>query len=269
MSISLAQTDSKSPDFYVVPHSDSCLADWQQEKAPGLVLSLTSDTHTPQFTLDPRKIRLNRLSRSVMTAARLIVEDLEAEKIRFKAWFITMTYRPGVAWEPLHITETLKRVREWCNRQGVKFRYVWVAEIQEKRKAKEGGHCVHYHLMVFLPVGLHLPKFDKRGWWMHGSTQTVHAKKPVGYMAKYASKGGDAGYFPKGCRLHGCGGLVLKSRWIRTWWMCPRYVRETWPEPSNCPRRAVGGGWLSKLTGDWIPAKYKLLSFNPLTVGLA
>ena len=236
---------------------------------PGLVLSLTSDTLPETFELDPVKMRLNRLSRSVKTSARLIVEDLEAEKIRFRAWFITMTYASGIAWQPLHITETLKRVRQWCDRQGVKFRYVWVAEIQTKRKAKEGGHCVHYHLMVFLPKKLSLPKFDKKKWWKHGSTQTVIAIKPVGYIAKYASKGGDAGYFPKGCRLHGCGGLVLKSRWIRAWWMCPAYVREWWPESEYRPSRAVGGGWLSKLTGDWRASKYKIIKFNPLTIRLA
>jgi hypothetical protein len=100
-------------------------------------------------------------------------------------------------------------------------------------------------------------------------TQTALAKNPVGYLAKYASKGGDAGYFPKGCRLHGCGGLTLKSRWQRTWWMCPRYVREWWPEPSDRPARAVGGGWISKLTGDWRAAKYKILTFNPLVIALA
>jgi len=265
MTISLAQTDFKSPDYYLGLEIKTL----QAQIDSGLVLSLTSDTVTDKFQLDPRKIRLNRLSRSVMTSARLIVEDLEAEKIRFRSWFITMTYAPGIAWQPLHITETLKRVRQWCDRQGVKFRYVWVAEIQTKRKAKEGGHCVHYHLMVFLPVGLQLPKFDKRGWWAHGFTQTVLAKKPVGYIAKYASKGGDAGYFPKGCRLHGCGGLALKSRWYRTWWMCPRYVREWWPEYSERPARAAGGGWISKLTGDWRAAKYKIITFNPLVIGLA
>lgn len=261
MTVILAQIDFKSPEFYEMqcpaPALDS-----------GLVLSLTSDTQQTQFTLDPRKIRLNRLTRSVMTSARLIVEDMEMEKIRFRSWFITMTYAPGIAWQPLHITQTLKRVRSWCDRQGVKFRYVWVAEIQEKRKVRDGGHCVHYHLMVFLPVGLRLPKFDKRQWWPHGITQTVLAKKPVGYIAKYASKGGLAGYFPKGCRLHGCGGLALKSRWNRTWWMCPRYVREWW-QPLERPSRAVGGGWVSKLTGDWRASKYKIITFNPLVVQLA
>jgi hypothetical protein len=211
-------------------------------------------------------MRLRHLAKAVKTAARLHVEDLDASGSRYQAWFITLTYRDGVAWMPLHITKTLKCVREWCSRQGVKFRYVWVAEIQTKRQFRDGGHCVHYHLMVFLPRHLMLPKFDKRGWWPHGSTQTVKAIKPVGYMAKYASKGGDAGYFPKSCRLNGCGGLDLKSRWQKTWWMCPKYVREWWPEVSDRPARAAGGGWISKFTGECRAAKYKITSYNPLII---
>ena len=232
----------------------------------GLVLSTTSDTQPSSFTLDPRKIRLSRLSRSVMTSARLMVEDLEEEKIRYRSWFITLTYAPGKPWEPLHITNAIKCARQWCERQNIKFRYVWVSEIQTKRQANQGGHCVHYHLLVFLPIHLQLPKFDKRGWWPHGLTQTVHARKPVGYMAKYASKGGDAGYFPKGCRLSGFGGLQLKSRYIRSWWMCPAYVREWWPESVDRPSRASGGGWISKLSGDWRASLYKIKSFNPLVI---
>jgi len=228
----------------------------------GLVPSLTSDT----LTLDPHEIRCKRLYRAVKTSARLHEEDLQASGSRYRSWFITLTYRPGVEWEPLHITQTLKAVRSWCDRQAVDFRYVWVAEVQEKRQAREGGHCLHYHLMVFLPVGLQLPKFDKRGWWPHGFTQTVRAKKPVSYMAKYASKGSNGGSFPKGARIHGCGGLSLNSRLQRAWWLCPAYIREHWPDYSVKPSRAQGGGWVAKITGEWIPAMYRIVSYNPLVV---
>jgi hypothetical protein len=233
---------------------------------PGFIHSLTSDSRQPQILLDPRKMRLGRLSKAVKTAARMHVEDLDASGKRYQGWFITTTYRDGVEWQPKHITNCIKNVRDWCSRLGIKFRYVWVSEIQTKRQFRDGGHCVHYHIMVFLPRHLQLPKFDKRGWWPHGATQTVKAIKPVGYMAKYASKGGDAGYFPKGCRLHGCGGLDLKSRWQKTWWMCPAYVREWWPEIIDRPARSPGGGWISKLSGDWRASKYKLISFSPLII---
>jgi hypothetical protein len=46
----------------------------------------------------------------------------------FARAFLTLTYRPGVDWQPRHITECLKRMRHWVERRGVRFRYLWVAE---------------------------------------------------------------------------------------------------------------------------------------------
>jgi hypothetical protein len=227
----------------------------------GLVPSLTSDT----LILNPKEIRHKRLYRSVKTSARLHEQDMQNGGFRFRAWFVTLTYRPDTDWQPLHITDTLKCVRQWCKRQCSAFRYVWVSEVQEKRQAREGGHCLHYHVLIFLPVGLNLPKFDKRGWWPHGHTQTVRAKKPVSYMAKYASKGGNANH-PKGARMHGTGGLSSSSRLERAWWLCPAYVRDHWQDPYLKPQRAHGGGWVAKHTGEWLPAFYKIVSFNPLVV---
>lgn len=237
--------------------------DAQTGAAGGLVPSLTSDT---RLKLDSHQIRCKRLYRAVKTSARLHEEEMQADKTRFRSWFITLTYRPGVAWEPLHITKAIKSVRAWCDRLGVRFRYVWVAEVQERRQAREGGHCLHYHLLVFLPVHLQLPKFDKRGWWPHVLTQTVKANKPVAYMAKYASKGSQAGFFPKGARLHGCGGLFLDARLQRSWWLCPAYIRDYWPDYACKPQRAQGGGWIAKAIGEWIPSAYRIVSYNPLVV---
>jgi len=235
--------------------------------AGGLVPSLTSDTRQSggRYRLDPKAIRHKRLYRSVKTSARLHEQEMAASGFRFNAWFVTLTYAPGVEWEPLHITKALKAVRSWCARLNVPFRYVWVAEVQAYRQLREGGHCLHYHLLVFLPRHINLPKFDKRGWWPHGLTQTVKAVKPVSYMAKYASKGCSCSV-PKGARLHGCGGLSHASRWNRTWWLCPAYVRDYWPEPALRPIRAKGGGWLSKATGEFLPSLYAIISFNPLVV---
>ncbi|CAI8803215.1 protein of unknown function [Methylococcus capsulatus] len=216
--------------------------------------------------LDPKQGRLNRMKRGVMTAARLHQEEAEQGGFRISAWFVTLTYRDEVEWEPGHVSECLKRVRQWCERRGVRFRYVWVSEVQEERRAWYGGHCLHYHLMVFLPKRLALPKFDKQGWWKHGMTQTARLKaRGVAYIAKYASKGGKA-EFPKRVRIHGCGGLLHAARNERTWWLCPAYVREHYPSPGLKPRRCPGGGWVSKLTGEWIPSQFRIVSFWPLIV---
>ena len=206
------------------------------------------------------------MKRGVMTAARIHQEEAERGGFRVTPWFVTPTYAEGVRWDPRHVSETLKRVRQWCHRRGVVCRYVWVAEVQEKRQARFGGHCVHYHIMLFLPRSLSLPKFDKQGWWPHGSTQTVRCRvRGVGYIAKYASKG-QVAPLPKGARLHGAGGLSRSGRNERMWWLCPPYVRRQFPAAELEPRRCKGGGWVSRITGEWMPSAFRIVSFIRLVI---
>jgi hypothetical protein len=138
----------------------------------------------------------------------------------------------------------LKRMRHWVERRGVRFRYVWVAELTKAGR-------VHYHAIVWLPRGLTMPKPDKQGWWPHGFTNVQWARKGIGYLVKYATKTAlSSASFPKGCRLHGHGGLTLERRAFRAWWMLPKYQRERC-EPADRVHRAQGGGWRSSVTGEW------------------
>lgn len=209
--------------------------------------------------LGAQAARLKRMKQGTMTAARLIQAELDASGSRWIPWMITPTYRPGVEWQPEHITGLLNSMRKWADRQGFKLRYVWVAEIQQGRWMRGDsllGECVHYHLLIWCPACISPPKPDKQGWWKHGMTQRIRVKKPLSYLLKYSSKGSDVG-FPKGLRIHGCGGLCVLARNHRTWWMSPRWVRVLWSD-SDLPRRAVGGGWVSRVTGEWLPSIYKV-----------
>jgi len=111
-----------------------------------------------------------------------------------------------------------------------------------------------------------MPKADKTGWWPHGMTKTEKVQRnAVGYVAKYASKGTDD-KLPKGARLTGSGGLSLDGRLRRAWWMCPGYIRAWCPDYSDRPRRASGGGWLAKTTGDYLPSLFEVVRRYPLMV---
>lgn len=238
-------------------------------EAPGFIYSSTSlpntTTSTP-FALDRKKIRLTSLKKGVINGARLHEQDLNSQGQSHHTVFLTLTYASGVDWQPNHISDCLYQIRLWCKSRGVKFRYVWVAEIQEQRKRKfseHAGHCVHYHVMIWLPKSLQLPKPDKRGWWPHGMSKTEKARNPVGYLAKYASKGTNYD-FPPGCRLHGCGGLSMLSRLERSWWSLPSCIRGMYPDKTDKVRRAKGGGWFVHSSGEWFPALFKIISFFPL-----
>lgn len=240
----------------------------------GLVSFSTSDTEEetegePEDPLaDNRRLtlldnvagRLKRMKSGVMTAARLIFEELERSGERWQPWMITPTYRQGEEWAPHHITGLVKCMRSWAERQGFKLRYVWVAEIQEKRWAKGDSllaECVHYHLLVWVPKRFVPPKADKQGWWSHGWTNRLRVKRPLRYMLKYASKG-EGVAFPRGLRLHGCGGLNEGSRDNRVWWLSPRWVRAIWSDTDK-PRRAKGGGFISRVTQEWVPSIFKVM----------
>ncbi len=169
--------------------------------------------------------------------------------------FVTLTYRPGCQWERRHVSEFLRGLRRDLRRQGVPLRYVWVAELQERRMARSGEtarQCMHYHLAVWLPRGVLLPKPDESGLWPHGWSQVEVARRPVGYLMKYASKGTDAGTLPKGARMCGAGGLEREGRAVVRYWLLPRYQRERCMIEDDV-HRCRGGGWVSLETGEWWP----------------
>lgn len=167
----------------------------------------------------------------------------------------TGTYAPGNQWLPQHVTQTMRCYRQQAARDGVEFRYEWVAELQLRRMRRRGessAECMHYHWLVWVPNGYTFPLPDNRGWWPHGMTNVESARNPVGYLAKYASKGTEGERLPRGARISGGGGLSVTGRALAAWWLRPRYVREAFPDFLELVRRAKGGGWLNHTTGEWI-----------------
>lgn len=223
----------------------------------GLVTYKTSDT---QLLISRDESRFKRLKHAVITSARLLQEQVQEWSrggFRYKPALVTLTYRPGEEWTPGDVVSFMKSVRAYLARRKIKALYTWVAEIQQQRaETRPWDMVLHYHVMIWLPRGVTLPKPDKRGWWKHGSTKIEWARNAVSYLAKYASKGGCFERVPSGARMSGCGGLEQKRRQERSWWVAPRWVREKWGVEHR-PMRAVGGGWLSRLSGEIIRSAWR------------
>ncbi|WP_422506157.1 rolling circle replication-associated protein [Stenotrophomonas sp. GZD-301] len=227
----------------------------------GLVHSSTSDTRRVSLTLDPNHIRALRLKKSVITGARL--HDQEAKQGSFRgAWYmLTTTYRNGSDAGPRDISETLKRVRGFFNRavrlryrrHRPRFRYLWVGEL-----TKAG--VPHYHVLIWIPRGIFIPKADRAGWWPHGHTKIEKARNAVGYLAKYASKfvPDMAAAFPKGFRTHAVGGLGNESKRELRWWKAPKSARDVLGALADI-RKALGG-YVDKITGEFWPSPWKVVS---------
>jgi hypothetical protein len=189
--------------------------------APGLVQIKTSGPDHLEIGFDSESVqkrRLGRLRRTVWACGSL--QGLAAPKgFRENVWFVTLTYVGVNDWRPNHLSRCLKTIRKWCGKRNAKFRYVWVAELQQRG-------AMHYHLAIWLPKRIQLPRFDKQGWWPHGMTQRAVAKNPVGYLMKYLSKIGPLQAFPKGARIHGYGGLNQQARGICAWLNLPSWCRQ-------------------------------------------
>lgn len=158
---------------------------------------------------------------------------------------LTLTYRPDVDWASGQVSTVVRHIRQYLKRRGVDMRFVWVQEFTKKGRP-------HYHMLLWLPLGLTLPKPDKRGWWPWGMTKIEWARNAVGYIAKYASKGDSLHQPAKGARMHGNGGQTGAALMEQRWWKLPGWMRDR-VEPSDGVRRApsgTGGGFVNPDSGE-------------------
>ncbi|KQX99327.1 hypothetical protein ASD22_03425 [Rhodanobacter sp. Root480] len=180
--------------------------------------------------IDPRKARCQRLRRTITEAAKLHEREARWASDRlgrsaYRKTFITLTYRPGETWEPRHVSRFVRLMRQWFQRRGHACRFAWVGELQKRG-------ALHYHVLVWVPRRLRLPRPDQCGWWPYGMSNIETARNPVGYMVKYATKTRpeDVKRLPKGVRLHGNGGHDPARRVELRERLWPMWVAKAWDQ---------------------------------------
>lgn len=209
--------------------------------------------------IDKNIARITRLRKSLGVAAKCLHNLGDRNQ---RVWMLTLTYAgSNRQWHARHISQFLDGLRKWhYSRTGSKkVRYVWAAELQERG-------VIHYHVICWLDHALTPPKPDRPwrnrdGWqppmWRHGMSNRLESTAPVAYIMKYASKieSKNIGGFPRGARIHGCGGLDVVGRGIRRWVMWPAYVQGN----ADCSERwrpAKGGGYENASTGEILLAEF-------------
>ena len=178
-------------------------------------------------------------SRVCRAIGDMLMDETAPDGRRLGRAFLTFTYRPDVEWRPRHLTECLKRMRQWVMRRGVKPRYVWVAE-----QHKSGR--VHYHAIVWLPTRPDDAEARQARLVAARLHECAVGTKGNRLPREVRDQNRNVSYrdFPRGCRLHGHGGLSVERRIHRAWWMLPKYQRDV----ANHPIEFVvleGGGWRS------------------------
>jgi hypothetical protein len=119
----------------------------------------------------------------------------------------------------------------------------------------------HYHLLVWLPLGITLPYPDKRGWWTKGWTNQEWAKNAIGYIAKYASKGSALIQYVRGARHHGNGGMTGDALLEQRWWKLPCWLRVQVIPSDQVKRRLTsnGGGFVHPESGEVFQSPYEII----------
>lgn len=201
--------------------------------------------------IDGHLQRMRKMSRNVLTSARMLDGQARMGGHRVKCWMVTTTYAPQHDWKPKDIAKALDCFKQWCKRRGYPVRYTWKLELQ-KRGAP------HYHVMLWLPHNVDCPKFDLKGWWQWGITNRIQVFAGTKYMAKYCAKGVGDGKLPKGARIYGISGLLHDSRCELRWWNSPSYIKESL-DRFNSDVRRVTGGFINKVTGEYIEAKFEFV----------
>lgn len=197
----------------------------------------------------------------------MLEERVQRGGFRGRWLMVTPTYRDDVKWDRRHMTAYMHRMRQWFRRQRVPLHYTWVMELTKRGRP-------HYHLLVWVPRHLLLPSADKRGWWPHGMTRTEKARNAVGYLAKYASKLGDAHNvgdveedgsvswrsFPRHARI--CGGTMFKGEQGREWryWTAPQWARDS--VPKGTPLKRVSGGYVVLDTGELLLSPWRFVGLS-------
>jgi len=198
---------------------------------------------------DARAARVAGLRRAVGFNARAI--GAASDRPGFRAGYVammTLTYHDADGWRPDHLTRCLDLIRKHLKSRRVSMRYVWVGELQKRG-------ALHYHVALWLPHGVLVPKPDAQGWWPHGSSNVVTARNAVPYLMKYLSKSMHTHGFPHGARIHGAGGVEFALRRARRWLGLPGFVRAR-SDVLDDWRRVSGGGW-SDPDGVCIPPEFE------------
>jgi hypothetical protein len=179
---------------------------------------------------------------------RVVIASADASRdaaakggFRTQAVLVTLTYAEGSMWSSRDVSGYVRRVREWLRRRGVEARYQWVIELTARGRP-------HYHLLWWLPRGMKLPKPDASGQWTRGLSRIEWARRPVGYLVKYATKGTD-GDLPSGARLFGTGAPEADVRLATHRAGLPMWLSESTEPDSRWSRRARVG-WVERESGE-------------------
>lgn len=188
-----------------------------------------------------------------LNSAQLIVRTagLVNAKLKYTHWplFFTLSYRDGAEWESKQISKFIDNYRVFIKRNGFpdeKLTYIWTAENNKDRD------YIHYHGIIWVPIGVYPPKPDNQGWWTYGSTNVQRAYNPAAYIAKYIGKSNEPLKIPKRARTYSIQSRVINIDYLR----CPNWMC-FFSKFGDKIKRVAGYGWVNFTTMKCYDSPYQ------------
>lgn len=218
------------------------------------------------FTMDSQQARRLRCWKRVSAWADALPKDNrhirragEKLKIGPRMVMVTLTYENKDAWQPNHIRDFMKALKERLGK-GL-LAYAWVLEMQERG-------APHYHLLLYVRRGAKIPKPDEAGLWKYGSTKIETVKKGPFYIVKYTGKEYQKNGLPAGARMFA---VKIYAHALAPEEMLPFRLSAapSWLRPHVEAAAALvgaelrwtrvyGGGWVIRDTGEFFASPFKL-----------
>lgn len=218
---------TKSPKASVTPHSRSRFAELVKKIETSPSLSVEQKRR--------RKKQRAKLRNIITEANRMSVSN------KTYALCMTLTYESTDDFQTKNISSFIDKLRRWLRRVHKRqLVYVWALERES---------CLHYHLIVWLPIGVSLSLDRLSKWWSFGSTWIERCRDVSrwgSYIAKFTKP---KKLFLRGTRLYGYGGLDEAAKTAIARKSMPVWLRKLLPFGERA-RRRKGGGWENLDTGE-------------------
>ena len=200
---------------------------------------------SPSLSIEQRRRRKKQRAklRSVITEANRMSVSKKTYAV-----CMTLTYARADDFDTKNISSFIDKLRKWLLREHKsKLVYAWALERET---------CLHYHLIIWLPLGVSLERERLSRWWILGSTWLERCRDVASwgsYIAKFAKPKKP---FRRGTRLYGYGGLDAAARIAIVRKSMPVWLRKLIPFGEHA-RRRKGGGWENLDTGEIYFSPYK------------
>lgn len=236
-------SSTQSPKASVTPHSRLRFAE--------LVKKIET---SPSLSLEQRRRRKKQRAKLKNVIAE--VNRMSASKKTY-ALCMTLTYKSADDFDTKNISSFIDKLRRWLRRtHKCKLVYAWALERESS---------LHYHLIIWLPLGVSLDMDRLSKWWSLGSTWLERCRDVYrwgSYIAKFAKPKKP---FLRGTRLYGYGGLDATARIAIARKSMPVWLLRILPLKDRA-RRRKGGGWENLDTGEIYLSPYKWSPLGMLLV---